>query len=203
MRKYTFKPLMTLALTALLWVACVDLNEKPEGILSPQSAFTSEKSLEAAVIGLYQPFFNDFKAYDFYIFIAGGAGADDIASNNSSIQPYDRLTPISNRLNKSIWAACYAAITNANRLIGNAQQVPGVSQKKLDEYLAQARFLRALGYFFLVRYFGEVPLITFENQPNAENVGQSPPATIYDFMIKDLKFAEEKLPKTFPAKGKV
>ena len=67
---------------------------------------------------------------------------------------------------------------------------------------AQARFVRALDYFYLVRWYGEVPIITTENQTDAINVAQSPVADIYAYIIADLKFAETNLAITYPDKGR-
>lgn len=73
---------------------------------------------------------------------------------------------------------------------------------KKKAYEGQARYLRAFGYFYLTRWFGEIPIITAENQLDAKNVGQSQVADIYDFIINDLKIAESYLPVSFPEKGR-
>src|SRR5690606_30174753 len=66
----------------------------------------------------------------------------------------------------------------------------------------QARFIRAFDYFQLTRYFGEIPIVTWENQKNADKVGQSTVNEIYAFIIEDLKIAEEKLQVSYSEKGK-
>ena len=58
----------------------------------------------------------------------------------------------------------------------------------------EAHFLRAFNYFQLVRWFGEVPLLTEENQDNAAKEPQASVVRIYEQIVSDLKNAELTLP---------
>ncbi|MFV8465512.1 RagB/SusD family nutrient uptake outer membrane protein [Flavobacterium sp. LB1P62] len=186
-----------------MFTACVDLEEKPSSLLSPETFFSSEKDFESAVIGVYQPLFGAYSGFDFGDPLCGGAGAEDIGASAPRWQQYDNFTETtSNDVNNKLWAMFYKSITNANSIIGNARKASGIAQAKINEFEGQARFLRAFNYFHLTQYFGEVPLITFENQGKADKVGQSPVAAIYALIIEDLKFAEESLPVSFPDKGR-
>ena len=61
--------------------------------------------------------------------------------------------------------------------------------KNTARYIAEAKFLRALAYFDLVRIFGDVPMIITEvNIEEAYNIGREKTNKIYDeVIIKDLK----------------
>ena len=67
-----------------------------------------------------------------------------------------------------------------------------------NEIVAEAKFLRALNYFNLVRLFGEVPLIR-EEVISAQNLNviKSPVGEIYDLVIADLTEAAATLPESY------
>jgi starch-binding outer membrane protein, SusD/RagB family len=93
------------------------------------------------------------------------------------------------------WNAYYEAIRNANLVILNAPQGTDISQEAIQRYVAEARFLRALAYFDLVRNWGAVPLRT-EAELGELHVGKGSFAQIYDLIISDLLDAEQNLPDT-------
>ncbi len=93
------------------------------------------------------------------------------------------------------WNAYYEAIRNANLVILNAPQGTDISQEAILRYVAEARFLRALAYFDLVRNWGAVPLRT-EAELGELHVGKGSVAEIYALIISDLLDAEQNLPDT-------
>jgi len=96
-----------------------------------------------------------------------------------------------------MWRALYKSINNANNIIGNIENVPASDGRDIVE--GQARFIRALGYFYLVRWFGEVQIITMENQSEAGKIKQASVNEIYDLIVSDLKVAESLLPVSYNA----
>jgi hypothetical protein len=92
------------------------------------------------------------------------------------------------------WALSYQGIQRANVVIS---RMPGIS---LDEnlkkrYIAEAKFIRAIMYFNLVRFYGGVPIVTNETT-SLENV-EVPRSTkdeVYALIETDLKEAEAVLP---------
>ena len=198
--KKIFKNLLLSSVVFLAMGSCVELEEEPLGRLSAKGFFQTEASFEAAIVGGFQPLYSRFNMWDFWIPLGAGAGAEDVHRIDGDFGSYSDFTPsTSNRVNNSLWSGLYRSITNVNVLIANLDNAD-FPQQKVGEYEGQARFLRAFSYFFLVRYFGEVPLVTFENQPQSATVGQSPVADIYDLIVKDLEIAESKLPTSFPEK---
>jgi hypothetical protein len=195
---------LLIILSTLLINGCVDIEETPESLLSPETFYSSEDAFDAAVIGCYRPLFGAYAGYDYWYGACGSIGADDVGSITDVLAAMDMLDfDPDNWMIADIWKMYYSSLNNANAIIGNLDKVEGVAQDKIDEFEGQARFLRAFCYFNLTRYFGQVPLITFENQAQADKVGQSPESEIYDLIIEDLKIAEDKLPDTFPEHGRV
>ena len=97
-----------------------------------------------------------------------------------------------------IWTAIYSSINRANIVIQNAPLVPAVDAAVRDQIIGEARFIRALGYFHLVRLWGAVPL---RLEPELEDfaIGRTPVNEVYDQIIEDLQFGEVNLPVSYPA----
>ena len=174
---------------------CVDLNEIPEGQLSPESYYTSGDALRAAVTGIYGSAYGWYSGYDTPNYaLFGSILAEDACTG---LTGYNLLNINSGNSDiKNIWALHYRWIGNANLIIGNLDN-PGISEKDLKYAEGQARFMRALGYFYLTRYFGEIPIITNENSSIANEVGQSTFSEIHEFIVNDLRIAEDKLEMSY------
>lgn len=90
----------------------------------------------------------------------------------------------------SMWSDMYLGISRANTAIKYIPEVPGLSEEERAQYLAEARFFRALNYYYLVRYFGGVPLITTPYESLGDlNVERSTAQQVYDLVVEDLNAA--------------
>lgn len=98
------------------------------------------------------------------------------------------------------WANLYGAIYDANDFIeGLGAKIDGFDESnyKLGViYMAEARCLRALYYFELVRWFGHIALITntAQSYQHPSTFTQAEPADVYKFIEEDLKYAVDNLP---------
>ncbi|MCK7553712.1 RagB/SusD family nutrient uptake outer membrane protein [Chitinophaga sedimenti] len=92
-----------------------------------------------------------------------------------------------------MWSAFYQAIRNANIVIQKAPLGKQLTPVQVQQYVAEARFMRGLSYFFLVRNWAGVPLRTEFNIDSIE-LARSTQAQVYDFLVADLLAAEKDLP---------
>ncbi len=104
------------------------------------------------------------------------------------------------------WKHMYTGIAKANNILDNMDRSKDVvTPEYYAEAQAQARFLRAYFYTYLVNFYGDVPwvpaVLTLENS----NLPRSPKAEIIQHIYDDLDFAALNLPVTRPAadNGKV
>lgn len=199
-------PINIIVITIMIFFSgCVKLEEQPEGIIAPENFYRTTGDFESAVVGLFKPLYGGYSGFDFdYPFIAG-CGAEDIHTIVNRWRGIESLTATASQFDEittPLWKGAYGSINNANIIISNLNGSDGISVEKLDEYEGQARFMRAFSYFNLVRWFGEVPIITTENQGVADEVGQSSIPEIYDLIVQDLTVAENKLPISFIEKGR-
>lgn len=98
-----------------------------------------------------------------------------------------------NQFVSQMWQATYQGIARANAAIEN---IPNV---KIDDVLknrliAEARFLRGHWYFNLVRFYGDVPLITSLVSSKDAKIQRTPQNQVYEQIIDDLNYAENNLP---------
>ncbi|HYW97314.1 MAG TPA: RagB/SusD family nutrient uptake outer membrane protein [Bacteroidales bacterium] len=89
------------------------------------------------------------------------------------------------------WTNLYQGIKRANVVI-NIVSTIDMDTTLRNRYVAEARFLRGLFYFDLVRAWGEVPVITSENPP--VHVPKSPVDDVYSLIRSDLNYAVTHLP---------
>ncbi len=97
----------------------------------------------------------------------------------------------------STWQGAYQGINRANSVIGRVPDI-NMDQPLRDRIVAEAKFLRALHYFNLVRLFGGVPMPLVETQ-SIDNL-QNPRATdadVWTQIIKDLTEASGVLPSRY------
>jgi hypothetical protein len=120
----------------------------------------------------------------------GGANAIDM--DNFPVQP-------SNGFCNTLWIGYYALINKCNTTISqvvNNREIVATDQVKAQT-IAEAKFIRAYGYFNLVRFFGRVPIV---DTGISGNIPQSAITQVYTFIESDLTFAAANLPLNWDPK---
>lgn len=122
----------------------------------------------------------------------GGTGNSD----DRKYQALDRFDksqwPSENNFFNGAWTDYYAGIFRCNKLLTKLDGIDFSSHpEKRKRIEGEARFLRAIMYFDLVRLFERIPLLTV---PTADNISQSEPVETYKLIVEDLKFASENIP---------
>jgi hypothetical protein len=98
------------------------------------------------------------------------------------------------------WVSMYKLISNANNAIYNISAMPNISTSEKQQFIAEAKFLRAVAYMDLTDSWGPVILITQDNIGNPDYLAQTPPTSVEDidaFLIKELNEAANILPKNY------
>ncbi len=94
--------------------------------------------------------------------------------------------------NIDIWKNRYTGIFRCNSLLENLGTVDWQEEESLAvQYEAEVRFLRAFYYFDLVRFFGNVPLVT--SSLVDVKTKQADPKDVFAQIAEDLKFAIDNL----------
>jgi hypothetical protein len=111
------------------------------------------------------------------------------------VQEANFTTDPSNQGVLDLWRGPWPGILYCNEVI---QQVPGIDMDTTlrNRVVGEAKFLRANYYFILVRYFGDVPLITEPQTPNDDLYpARTPKNQVYDLIEQDLQDAVRLLPR--------
>lgn len=201
------------ALASVLAVAsgCEDfLEEKSVSDVTTDSYVVNEAGLEDLVKSCY-PLLREFisvqgreslvlRGTDLFT----GAGWKD-ASNTTGpvLDLYDvRLNSDMSDL-ALFWDILYKEIGRTNTVIARAPEVSYLDESKKAARVGEAKFLRALSYFYLVQTWGDVPMPLTETKTPNKAVVRVPSAEIYTQIIRDLQEAEADLPATATDYGRV
>ncbi|WP_343558672.1 RagB/SusD family nutrient uptake outer membrane protein [Sphingobacterium sp.] len=89
---------------------------------------------------------------------------------------------------QSMWARWYKSIGRATRAIEYTEEYGLTDEAYKNRLIGEARFLRALNYFYLVRGWGDVPI------QERDYIKREPAAEVYAYIEADLQFAIDNLP---------
>lgn len=173
------------------------LDEKAKGFLTPDNFYETRQDLEAAVIGVYNGLRGTGENFlarrlHFLTWYCGGEAFSPNSAEQAQLSNFI-FTADHPDINR-VWTAMYAVISRANNVVSRAQGMQ-IDQLSKERYVAEARFLRALCYFYGVRLWGALPLVTEEVANISEvEIGRSPIADVYQVIIADLTFAADALP---------
>ncbi len=182
---------------ALLGNSCKKmLEEHPQSGIIP-SFFNSPAGVLGGIAGVYNDIRGTWGTEGFSAEMVAGTDEHLAGASASGIQLYTY-----NGLNSSNFGAAWGpAFTDINTLNGVLQFGATIDSLTLApatkrQYLAQAKFLRAFWYFYLVQTFGDVPLHTSFITVYSQADSRQPVAQVYDQIIKDLNEAIVDLPNT-------
>jgi starch-binding outer membrane protein, SusD/RagB family len=204
-----------LATTVLLIVApvtaCKDvLTEQPRDRISTDAFYQTAADAKAAIAATYRPLSTGS------LWGTNLQWALNAATDESRVGPEEEnpnivaLTQLSwtttnpyiagSNAAGGAWGGLYQMITRANLVLA---KVPGITmdETQKNQILAEAKFLRALGYFYLVRLYGDVPLVTTPEEQVALG-GRTPQAQVFAQIVKDATEAEAALPASWPTSDK-
>ena len=130
-----------------------------------ENSFQSPADANLAVMGVYDALHSNPYAQDMALL-------SELISDNARIQPsrqggsgvsdnreldFFQITD-QNNFFQNRWSALYTGIARANQLLNKIEQIPFTVAALKNQYVGEAKFLRAVFYFDLVRFFGGVPL---------------------------------------------
>ena len=173
---------------------CVDLTEVPiTGITS--AYYGTPIGFESAVNAMYQP------SRTFWALERGSTltvfGTDEFTRGADGSYKYfnDYTAQINGDVDflRDTWRDFYQGINTANTVI-DAAKTAAIPDAQKTLRTGEARFMRALYLFTLVRTFGDIPLPLTPTAGVVTETTRQPVAKVYDTIIADLLAAEAALP---------
>jgi hypothetical protein len=204
------KLVQTVCLMLILFCSCQKnfLEQTNPDAVTVAQYFTSENDVLLALNGCYQSLRDNNclgEESDLYT----DQRSDDTGTNDNQSnagEPFQfnnfAILPTNSYLLKH-WVALYQTITRCNVLLANVDKVKFASDSTKTQYVAEAKFLRALIYFHLVRKWGDVPMVTVPLTTPAQITAATfrvKAAVVYQQIIADLTdAAKSNLPVVQPA----
>ncbi len=177
-----------------------DLNQVPISSISSDGFYTSEAGFEQAVNGIYRSLssyperqfhLSDVRSDNIYGVGSMGVRAHEPVNNFA-------ITLTTNEYMEEAWNSNYEGIMRANTVLDNISDEYVSDAAKLNQLTGEAKFLRALFYFDLVKYFGPLPIIDHLVTPaEALEIGRNSVADVYDLIVSDLESAAQLLPTSY------
>jgi len=207
------KKIIVYMIVSLSLFACTDefITKDPLGVSSDATYYNDPANCRLAVNAMYDPlgwqtlYSRNYMVFDMLSDDSEKGG--DMLNYDSDMPDLHQImtynaTPINPKVGE-IWTTYYTVITRACAMLDRAPE----TDAEIVKMRAEAKFLRALAHFELVKIFGPVPLITNSIAPNeAKNIGnrQADDAdgskqiqAIYDFIISELESIKDVLPASY------
>ncbi|SDL11600.1 RagB/SusD family nutrient uptake outer membrane protein [Siphonobacter aquaeclarae] len=197
-----------LPILALLAVgtSCTTLDETPKSFVSEEQFFQTQADAVAAVNAIYYCLnYSGQTPYNVLFSTGMDMMSDDVqpgpGATNADVRSQAILSHSSTGLRiYQIWQQHYTAINRANIAV---DRIPSVAfdETLKKRLILEAKFLRGLFYFNLVRLYGDVPLVLHQTKSlNPEDIYVARTSTdeVYKQIVSDLTEAEG-LPTSYSA----
>lgn len=191
------------ALSVLL-LACSDLLQEESFVeVGKDNYVNNAAEAETVLQGIYKNLASE-QLYSYHLSLLFTISTDIAQCEGSATSSFREIPTNSHNASTAqisqTWQKLYSSIYAANDFIetvSGRMDGWGAANRELAEiYVAEARALRALFYFELVRWYGNIVLVksTSESDKPATEYVQADPKEVYAFIEEDLEYAAEILP---------
>lgn len=195
--KSIIRSVILIALSSAFLQGCSLFKREPVTSLTDAAIYNTETSLESALVGCYRLFYGSSMYQSSFLEFFGPTSGMVHWKDQRVQEEWTSCFRLSRYSNDSYaggaYVSLYQAINACNILIGELPSSPVDDSFKL-EIEAEAKLLRAIHYYTLVRLFGDTPIL-LEKSTDVQNL--SKPRTKYDRIyaqiLQDLTFAEENM----------
>ena len=191
------KKILTLAIAAAACLTSCDdwLDLQPENSVSAKDYWKSESEVSAAMTGIYC----NWLSASSYMWEQAEMRADMVYPSTSSNSDYTLIREgnITSRNKFVAWQKYYEIINQCNLLLERSEIAlsndPSYTVRQDSIYHAQARVIRDLMYFYLIRLWKDVPYITWAYYDDAKPrlVGVTKQMDILNALIADLEAVQK------------
>jgi hypothetical protein len=174
------------------------LSEEDPSNLTPESFYTIPDHAEAALASVYADmrFYGGgsgiFSSTWQLLEAPSGTSTTETAQNSDLNNLYGLIYDGRTEHIINWWNGLYKVIAQANLVLDRVPEISPMDENQKRKILGEARFIRAWAYFYAVRLWGNVPLITAPQTSSSEDFRPSPAPQeqIYALIVEDLLAAE-------------
>lgn len=204
---------LKIRIISILLIVAFSCNKKldiaPENTLVDKEVFKTQSGAEQALSEVY---FNFLSAETNYFSYTFGDFTTPLLNKTAYYNTYDLgdATPTDGYV-VNTWTDFFKAINSANNVIAKLPLYAKFPEASQNQFVAEAKFIRAFSFLNLLGYFGDgaltgnmsgpglpLQLTPFEGYNTGEIIPRSTNGEVYAQIIKDLKEASDALPERFP-----
>jgi starch-binding outer membrane protein, SusD/RagB family len=172
--------------------------DSPVTSLNGDNVFASDATAASVLTGIYarlsqSGFSNAVNINSLSLF--AGLSSDEFSlfdlSNTTYLSYYTNSLSASIPLNSAhFWNNVYPIIFSTNAAIQGLNNSTNLTVTVKEQLLGEAKFIRALCYFYLVNLYGDVPLAISTDWSINSKLDRLPKELVYSQIIEDLKEAQ-------------
>lgn len=163
----------------------------PISLDSSGNFYNTPEEMEQAVVAVYDGLQAIGQYGQYFVYLmevrSDNSRQQSVSNSGGNFGDIDLFrTEAINPIIDLVWQDCYIGIQRSNIVLNRIDAVADNPNKNIQK--GEAKFIRALTYFNLVRLFGDVPLVTIEYDDSFEafGLGRTPSAEVYNQIILDL-----------------
>lgn len=181
------KKILCLMITIEFCLSCSDfLDKAPLDSPSDKTFLANKKEIEMSIAGCYTHLWTGWEGMAFFL-------AFEELSDNGWERNTNDVQKLSQGANdaqssfvRTVWSTRYSGISRCNYLINKTNNTKGIEADFIAQAQAQAKFLRAYYYSYLIDLYGDVPLILETLSLNNAQVFRSPKEEVLNQIFKDF-----------------
>ena len=193
------KKLASIVLTVVLAISCNFLERDPYTSIAFNNVYKTEKDMNLAANGLYGVLQSFYQTYypEYSELPSDNLNCGNGSSDTGGQFDFFTLTPTNSFLSNA-WNSSYHIIHQCNLVLKYNPGIDYSSDSLKNRIEGEARFVRGLTYFNLVRMFGDIPIVDhIQTQAEARAARRDPAADVYELIISDLSTAVSLLPASY------
>lgn len=169
--------------------------DPPVSKIVSEDAFAGNASATSVMTGMYSAMINDrgFASGNNSISMLEGMAADELTNYLPAILGPALAEFYTNTYNigsSYFWNEFYQRLYTCNVTIEGVTASKGISEPVRQQLLGEAKFMRALIYFYAVNTYGDVPLALTSDYRTNNTLSRTPKEQVYAQIIADLKDAQ-------------
>ncbi|WP_156306882.1 RagB/SusD family nutrient uptake outer membrane protein [Sphingobacterium endophyticum] len=194
--------LIILIVLSQVFVSCkkmLDVNSTR--LVSEENMWISMEDSRGALMGVYgltKSALNDNNAHWIYGDVRSGQFSVPIRQDLKAVAKHDLNASFGVMNDLKSWRRWYAVINSANIFLERIHEVKEKDERYTNNNMvvdiAQARFLRAFAYFYMVRIWGDVPLIVSSKEGSFTDQPREDQSKVLAFVEQELIKAAQDLP---------
>lgn len=185
------KVILVISFFSLILVSCKKFIEVGAPVTSTNASnvFNTDATASAVLTGIYALISNDQGGGMTGIGLFTALSSDELTLfdlNNLDYQPYYRNSLLNTTGSGFGWQTIYPILFQLNAALEGLAKSNTLSPVVKDQLIGEAKFMRALCYFYLVNIYGDVPLVNSTDYKVNATLPRAAESLVDQLIINDL-----------------